>query len=1237
MSGGAEQADILSVLSLVKERWKVVKKIGGGGFGEIYEALDLLTRVSVALKVESAQQPKQVLKMEVAVLKKLQGKDHVCRFVGCGRNDRFNYVVMELQGRNLADLRRSMTRGTFSISTTLRLGRQILEAIESIHSVGFLHRDIKPSNFAMGRFPSTCRTCYMLDFGLARQFTNSCQEVRPPRPVAGFRGTVRYASVNAHKNKEMGRHDDLWSLFYMLVEFLVGQLPWRKIKDKEHVGKLKETYDHRVMLKHLPAEFGVFLEHISTLDYFTKPDYQLLMSVFDNSMKTYNVVENDPYDWERTTTDGSLTIIASATTPQHHTRLTPAHMGMANASLIPGDLLRENTDEVLQDEQLSDVENNPAPDRMPVSPLHPHRNQEADVWEELDRNRNRIRMAVLKAATEEEHSNNHGNPGHQSPYAGPSLGSPVKLHSEVVTSDRDGPLLRKLRNIHSFELERRLGLDSKPSPEHFLDACSSKQQLGNQHQEIEAAVIPATQGQAVTAGERPDRVWHYDEEFMSGGGSPKPASPGSLEQGEGAASSGGFVALNLSSGRQDVELKEWVMVERPSGSPGAKATTSPSEEDEEPEEQFPEWEKGSPSPGSGKAKQESMASSKGSVKMDKLELSVGPVGALPPITPTSPAEALAEGVLTQFPTSPPSLPEEVVVRTSSPIPLRSPSPHTLLTTLSDPLHQRQLPGMRRSQSVDQQQQERPSSSSSCHASLPLPANPAPGSRSPSRRKLPAIPAGAANTKFPSIIRITRAQLQQLTAQRPSGLSSQSGSDSAPQCLLLEKRGEAEAEAQQIQEHTVDISSPQDRVPTHPGTPTDPLAETLINGESHTKAQSPVPSRVSSPCSPRLPRSPPPRSPSSPRSPCSPRSPRSPVFANGRLSPPVNSQRDLSNGAFLKPKDPDNNSGSTACTMEIQKKEEQDGEGNQAPEQTKGPASSSPAALRKDLTRRQSRIPVLEPSSLLELPPPGSAKEKLLQKKANHQGQVPSPTASPSLSDRRGPIVASLARDPLSSTSDRSQDEDSLMGSRSDRQGDDAPSLSSSSSPLSRKSRIPRPVHPASSAEQLAAQFLPRPPPGKPPCRPTVEGRLRRYRIRAGSTSDSDLLSCLAQLMHGSRGSPLHHRSSSQHSGSRMGICSLTSSPHHHRSSSASPRSSSSLQRSVSSSPSRHEHRGSIGGGGCLGRSRSPPSFSGSPPPRRFYLHHQETCCSRQARTGPFHLSRGKGCSREGKCSSKLSR
>lgn len=292
--------DLLQPGHVVKERWKVQKKIGGGGFGEIYEVLDVVTKELVALKVESARQPKQVLKMEVAVLKKLQGHEHVCRFIGCGRNDRFNYVVMQLQGKNLAELRRSQPKGAFSLSTTLRLGLQILKAIESIHEVGFLHRDIKPSNFSMGRLPTNCRTVYMLDFGLARQYTTASGEVRTPRSAAGFRGTVRYASLNAHKNKEMGRHDDLWSLFYMLVEFVNGQLPWRKIKDKEQVGIMKEKYDHRLLLKHLPSDLKQFLEHIQSLEYADKPDYDMLAGILDKCLKRRGVKESDAFDWEKT-------------------------------------------------------------------------------------------------------------------------------------------------------------------------------------------------------------------------------------------------------------------------------------------------------------------------------------------------------------------------------------------------------------------------------------------------------------------------------------------------------------------------------------------------------------------------------------------------------------------------------------------------------------------------------------------------------------------------------------------------------------------------------------------------------------------------------------------------------------------------------------------------------------------------------------------------------------------------
>lgn len=57
------------------------------------------------------------------------------------------------------------------------------------------------SNFAMGRLPKDSKKVFMLDFGLARQYTTPTGEVRPARAAAGFRGTVRYASVNAHKNK----------------------------------------------------------------------------------------------------------------------------------------------------------------------------------------------------------------------------------------------------------------------------------------------------------------------------------------------------------------------------------------------------------------------------------------------------------------------------------------------------------------------------------------------------------------------------------------------------------------------------------------------------------------------------------------------------------------------------------------------------------------------------------------------------------------------------------------------------------------------------------------------------------------------------------------------------------------------------------------------------------------------------------------------------------------------------
>lgn len=290
------------------------------------------------------------------------------------------------------------------------------------------------------------------------------------------------------------------------------------------------------------------------------------------------------------------------------------------------------------------------------------------------------------------------------------------------------------------------------------------------------------------------------------------------------------------------------------------------------------------------------------------------------------------------------------------------------------------------------------------------------------------------------------------------LSSQSASDSVP----LERR-DSENGNNEMHPHdnTADINSPQEQVAFQPTSPSNVEGDPLLNGNGPLKPSSPVPSLVPSPQTPP--------------------SPRSPVLMNGCLTPPSDTQRD-GNKQPPKLKDPKSESPIIECSIEPNQCTLEEGK-EDAPSRN-GPTSPV-SAPKQDPSRRHSRIPVLEPSSLLD-PPPGSAKEKLLQRRVHH---IPiSPSASPSLSSDRRVIVAAMHRDQISSaSSERSQDEESLLGSRSDHHGDDAPSLSSSSSPLLRKSKIPRPVTPTTSGEAITAHFMPRPPPGKP-SRFTVDGR-----------------------------------------------------------------------------------------------------------------------------------------------------
>ncbi|KAJ6233498.1 tau tubulin kinase 2b [Anaeramoeba flamelloides] len=292
------------VSQIIREKWEVKQQIGHGGFGQIYLSEDLETGQEIAIKFEKIKK-KQSLRLEALVLNKMQNSiysPHLFRF---GRHNDYYYLAMELLGLNLADLRRCVPKNRFSLQTTLMLSIDMITAIQEIHKIGFVHRDIKPSNFVMSfakrvnkEHTTHYSRCCIIDYGLSRKYLQSNGIIREPRGTAGFRGTARYASINSHHLKELGRVDDLRSLFYLIVEFMTGYLPWSKMKDKDKIFKEKLTNSFVNLLKYLPKEFQLFYDHLQDLTFKDEPNYNYLRSLMKKALKMAGYVRGLRYDWE---------------------------------------------------------------------------------------------------------------------------------------------------------------------------------------------------------------------------------------------------------------------------------------------------------------------------------------------------------------------------------------------------------------------------------------------------------------------------------------------------------------------------------------------------------------------------------------------------------------------------------------------------------------------------------------------------------------------------------------------------------------------------------------------------------------------------------------------------------------------------------------------------------------------------------------------------------------------------
>ena len=95
----------------------------------------------------------------------------------------------------------------------------------------------------------------------------------------------------------------------------MGQLPWRRIRDKEEAGDVKGQFDHHKLLQCLPPELGLFLDHIKLLTYYDKPDYVYVAMTLKKAIARLGIQEADPFDWEQDLCGPSITSASAVSTP----------------------------------------------------------------------------------------------------------------------------------------------------------------------------------------------------------------------------------------------------------------------------------------------------------------------------------------------------------------------------------------------------------------------------------------------------------------------------------------------------------------------------------------------------------------------------------------------------------------------------------------------------------------------------------------------------------------------------------------------------------------------------------------------------------------------------------------------------------------------------------------------------------------------------------------------------------
>jgi serine/threonine protein kinase len=224
--------------TLVGGRYALELQLGAGGFGRVYQAIQVPLGRRVAVKLLSTRTPEQSARFarEAALAQRLEHPNTV-RILDYGAmQDGSPFIVFELlRGRTVGDL--ILQEGPQPLGVALRIAAQILKSLMEAHALGVVHRDIKPANVFVTSHPGEPHFVKVLDFGIAKDMLAPVT----PEPRAGtmpihdpssspalthaseMMGTPRYMAPEQARSEPPGPETDIYAVGLLLAELLGGR------------------------------------------------------------------------------------------------------------------------------------------------------------------------------------------------------------------------------------------------------------------------------------------------------------------------------------------------------------------------------------------------------------------------------------------------------------------------------------------------------------------------------------------------------------------------------------------------------------------------------------------------------------------------------------------------------------------------------------------------------------------------------------------------------------------------------------------------------------------------------------------------------------------------------------------------------------------------------------------------------------------------------------------------------